>query len=82
VSEGKPVCDPHGIGPTPCPKCGVSSPLFDFQEVDIGVGMQVFGEEWECPEHGRFCFAFAQSGHSEPIFQEDTQVKKVEDLEK
>lgn len=43
--------------PTICPKCEAESPCTDWQEVDIGVGVQVFDEEWTCPEHGEFGFS-------------------------
>lgn len=40
--------------PEPCPVCGKPCPCDDWQEVDIGVGVQTFGHVWLCPEHGRF----------------------------
>jgi hypothetical protein len=39
-----------------CPRCGVASPLTDYNEVDIGVGFQRFEEQWTCPTHGDFAF--------------------------
>lgn len=39
---------------SPCPKCKTSSPLFDWDEVDIGVGIQTWDEVYVCPNHGEF----------------------------
>jgi hypothetical protein len=55
-----------------CPKCKSPSPLFDYNEVDIGVGVQIFNESWECPIHGVFGFHFNEETlKTEPIFQYD-----------
>jgi hypothetical protein len=45
-----------GCGSTPCPKCGERSPCVDHSEVDIGVGLQTWDHEYECPTHGGFSF--------------------------
>lgn len=37
-----------------CPACGKDAPCYAWEEVDIGVGVQVFEEEWVCLEHGVF----------------------------
>jgi hypothetical protein len=34
--------------------CGVPSPLVHFEQVDIGVGVQEYDHQWECPQHGVF----------------------------
>jgi len=39
-----------------CARCGQNSPCVDWNEVDIGVGIQTFDHEYACPTHG--CFAF------------------------
>ena len=45
------------VSPTECPKCRKESPCTDWNEVDIGVGIQVFDERFTCPDHGEFCFS-------------------------
>lgn len=55
----------------PCPKCGQEALLYDYNEVDIGVGMERFNESWMCPDCGEFTFAFAQSGPQDVIFRDD-----------
>jgi hypothetical protein len=59
---------------TTCPRCGAASPCVDWNEVDIGVGVQTFDHEYECPTHG--CFAFAFEHHqTRPIFRDDRKVE-------
>jgi len=43
---------PYAPSPHLCPKCGVSCPCAHWEEVDIGVGVQVGDEQWICLEHG------------------------------
>lgn len=62
--------------PEPCPKCGESSECVDWCEVDIGVGLQTFDPEYQCPAHGRFAFKLdALIGYAdrppEPIFRDE-----------
>jgi len=38
--------------PEECPRCGVMCKVYDWRSVDIGVGMQHYDPEYECPEHG------------------------------
>jgi hypothetical protein len=42
--------------PERCLRCGAESPCVDWNEVDIGVGVQTFEPQFECPMHGRFAF--------------------------
>jgi len=69
---------------TECPKCRALSPLFDCQEVDIGVGVQEFNHEYVCPEHGQFGFALVD-GRSEPVFLDDAptgeEIGKIDENE-
>ena len=44
-----------------CPECGLAAPCVDHCEVDVGVGVQTFDHEYECPEHGAFAFVLADS---------------------
>lgn len=62
---------------TTCPKCGAESPCVDWCEVDIGVGIQTFNHEYECPTHGRFAFVFEKDNptRSKPIFQDDEMAR-------
>lgn len=41
--------------PAICPNCGGEAPCIDWVEVDIGIGVQVFDETYECS----YCGAFA-----------------------
>ena len=43
-------------GPERCLRCDTVSPCVDWNEVDIGVGIQTFEPQYECPTHGRFAF--------------------------
>lgn len=47
---------PSGYRPLdfPCERCGRSCPPVHWEEVDIGVGVQVYDHVWLCPEHGEF----------------------------
>lgn len=59
---------------TECPKCRAASPCVDWNEVDIGVGVQKFEHEYECPTHGRFAFVHepgALFASPAAIFQDD-----------
>ncbi len=42
------------FSPVPCPKCGEYSQPHDWNEVDIGVGVQTFDHTWVCKNHGEF----------------------------
>jgi hypothetical protein len=53
--------------PSECPKCRAPSPCTDWNEIDIGVGVQIFDEEYTCPTHGPF--GFTREG--EPVFRDD-----------
>ena len=46
------IGDPSG----PCPRCKAPTTLYDFIEVDIGVGVQTFDHQYLCPECGEFAF--------------------------
>lgn len=68
---------------TPCPKCSAPSPLVDYAEVDIGVGVQTFNHEYECPTHGCFAFVYDEASHrSKPIFRDEAEAtpKPAENL--
>lgn len=39
---------------TDCPRCGLLSPCDDWQEIDLGVGLQRWDLGWCCPKCGRF----------------------------
>lgn len=41
---------------TECPCCGSLSPCDDWQEIDLGVGVQRFDIGWSCLRCGRFAF--------------------------
>lgn len=57
---------------TPCPKCSSPSPLVDCCEVDIGVGIQTWDHEYECPTHGRFVFVVdKETFKARAVFQVD-----------
>jgi len=43
---------------TTCPKCGAPAPCVDYSEVDIGVGVQTFDHEYQCPNCGNFAFRY------------------------
>ena len=43
--------------PDECPRCHAVAPCVDWNEVDIGVGVQTFEPQYECPHHGRFAWA-------------------------
>lgn len=66
--------------PERCPKCNTESPCTDWNEVDIGVGVQCFDYRFTCPEHGEFAFeagVFA-GGTWQPgkaIFRDEEAVK-------
>lgn len=48
---------PPPANPCACPKCGEPSPCTDWNEVDIGVGVQTFDHVYTCPRHGDFAFS-------------------------
>lgn len=55
-----------------CPKCGTDVPCVDYCEVDIGVGVQTWNHEYQCPAHGPFAFTYNETTHrSEPIFRDE-----------
>lgn len=57
-------------GPEKCPKCGVDSEPFDWNEVDIGVGTQTFDHQWVCTTHGVFTYVMLEGEtKSRPFFQ-------------
>src|ERR1700682_3475709 len=62
----------EGQPATTCPKCGERSPCVDWNEVDIGVGSQVFYQEYNCPTHGNFAFVF-RNYQSHPVFRDDAE---------
>ena len=41
----------------PCPTCAWMCLCVHWEEVDNGVGVQVYDKEWECPYHGTFRFS-------------------------
>lgn len=51
-----------------CPRCPLEATCTDWNEVDIGVGVQVFDEQYTCPEHGLFGFS-TSTGLA--VFQDD-----------
>lgn len=58
-----------------CPRCNAASPCVDWNEVDIGVGVQTFDHEYQCPTHGDFAFVF--EGHqAHPVFRDEAEVSK------
>jgi hypothetical protein len=56
------------IRETKCPRCNEPSPLTDWCKVDIGVGTQIWDEQYTCPTHGTFGFVLPGG---EVVFQED-----------
>jgi hypothetical protein len=71
VSRAAPYSDDR------CPRCLAKSPCVDWNEVDIGVGVQSFEPQFQCPVHGRFAWVertIEQMAAKEPpkaIFQDD-----------
>jgi hypothetical protein len=61
--------------PDSCPKCGVTAPCVDWNEVDIGVGVQVFEAEYECPKHGCYAYVGTDKPGSPmaPLFRDDAE---------
>lgn len=45
---------PYAPSAMPCPKCRMDCPCAHWEEVDIGVGIQVGDQQWVCLEHGLF----------------------------
>ena len=62
-------------GPERCPKCDAESPCTDWNEVDIGVGVQTFNHSYTCPVHGIFAWdesaPYVPGKRSVAIFQRD-----------
>jgi len=60
--------------PEPCPKCGTPSPCTDWNEVDIGPGVQYFDYRYTCPTHGEYAYPNAPYDHENPakaIFRDE-----------
>lgn len=58
--------------PVSCLKCDALSPCVNWTDVDIGVGIQTFEHQFECPAHGRFAFVYDEKTRtSRAVFQED-----------
>jgi predicted nucleic-acid-binding Zn-ribbon protein len=67
------------FGATKCPKCGAESRPYDWNEVDIGIGVQTYEHEWECPEHGCFSYVFDQAANrSAPLFRDDCEQEQTD----
>ena len=62
------------VSPDLCPKCGAESPCVDWNEVDIGVGVQSFDYRYTCPGHGEFSYPSAPYDVNNPakaIFRDE-----------
>ena len=61
---------------TTCPKCKAASPCVDWCEVNIGVGVQTWDHEYECPTHGCFGFVYDENTHrSAAVFRDDEMAR-------
>lgn len=64
-----------------CPRCGRVALLYNYDEVDVGVGVIRGNESYYCPLHGEF--AHTQSGKTIYMDEEDDdrdQVPQAEEL--
>jgi hypothetical protein len=62
------------VSPDRCPKCKAESPCVDWNEVDIGVGVQAFDYRYACPTHGEFSYPnepYDVNSPAKAIFQDE-----------
>lgn len=66
---------PYAPGSLPCPKCDAVCPCCHWEEVDIGVGVQVGNEQWICLEHGPWGY---DSSSAKTLFRDAVNRSRAE----